>query len=388
MSFSQFSRSRPHHRGFTLVELLVVIAIIGILVGLLLPAVQAAREAARRMQCSNNLKQMGLATFNYESAHKKFPPGRLLADYSVNGVTQANYTSYNAVTGAAGQWTGFRSVHTFILPYMEQSNIYELIDFGAPTSVRMTTSGVPTNRNYQAYANAAALYICPSDPKTGRVISENNYRYNFGGSTHYGGALSSAANNNNNATLGALSVRGNGAFTIGDALKVASVTDGLSNTVFFSERNKGSGNNLSTTLPDRRFDVITSPNRTQTLISPDQIFNDCLGYVAAPSSFHFNSAGRWLDGSDFSNGWPFGFYSSTMYNHVAPPNWSGFDCGQWSAIADAPGEHAIIAARSSHTGGVNCAKGDGSVTFASSNIDTAIWRALGTRDGGEVANLE
>ncbi|MFN7291250.1 MAG: DUF1559 domain-containing protein [Pirellula sp.] len=74
--------------------------------------------------------------------------------------------------------------------------------------------------------------------------------------------------------------------------------------------------------------------------------------------------------------------------HVAPPNWGGFDCGQWSAIPDAPGEHAIVAARSSHTGGVNSARGDGSVSFVTSSVDTILWRALGTRDGGEVANID
>jgi prepilin-type N-terminal cleavage/methylation domain-containing protein len=376
--------------GFTLVELLVVIAIIGILVGLLLPAVQAAREAARRMQCSNNLKQMGLAVFNYEATHRKFPPGRLLPDWIRGTNVQVNYTNYNTVNEALGStdWTGFRSVHTFILPFMEQNNIYNLIDFGAPTAVRMTNAGVPSNRNYQAYANAAALFICPSDPNTGQIISENNYRYNFGGSTHFAGALSSAANNNTTASLGALSVRGNGAFTIGDALSVGAITDGLSNTIFFSERDKGSGNNLSVALPNRRFDMITSPNRTQTLLSPEQVFSDCLSYVAAPSGFHFNSAGRWLAGSDFSNGWPFGFYSSTMYNHVAPPNWNGFDCGTWSAIPDAPGEHAIVAARSSHTGGVNATRGDGSITFISQGIDVLVWRSLGTRNGGEVVSVE
>ena len=381
-------RSFPTKRAFTLVELLVVIAIIGILVGLLLPAVQAAREAARRMQCSNNLKQIGLAVFNYESAHKRFPPGRLTPDMSINGVVSTVYTSYNNINGTPGQWTGFRSVHTFILPFMEQTAIYNLIDFGAPTSVRMTMNGAPFNRNFAAYANAANLYICPSDPNTGRVISENNYRYNFGGSTHYAGALNSNANNNNNATLGIFSVRGNGAFSIGDALRMSTISDGLSNTVFFSERDKGSGRNMAQTPPDRRYDIITMPGRTQNLISPDQIFEACRTAPPAITTFNFNSAGRWLEGSDFSNGWPFGFYSSTMYNHVAPPNWQGFDCGQWSAIPDAPGEHAIIAARSSHTGGVNTARGDGSVSFVSSSVDVILWRALGTRDGGEVANIE
>lgn len=380
------SRSRA---GFTLVELLVVIAIIGILVGLLLPAVQAAREAARRMQCSNNLKQMGLAVFNYESAHKKFPPGRMAPDWVRGGSARSSYTNYNSVQQGAGStdWTGFRSVHMFILPFMEQTNIYNLIDFGAPSAVRMTRNGVPENTNYTAYANAAGLFNCPSDPNTDTVISENNYRYNFGGSTPYAGALDSNNNDNTNARFMSLSCRGNGAFTIGEALRVGTHTDGLSNTVFFAERNKGSGNDLGNQAPDNRFDMITMPGRTRGLLDPDLVANNCLANPG-PSRFHFNSAGRWLSGSDFSNGWPFGFYSSTMYNHVVPPNWSGLDCGTWSAIPDAPGEHAIVAARSMHTGGVNASMGDGSVHFVSENIDTLTWRALGTRDGGEVASIE
>ncbi len=139
------------------------------------------------MQCSNNLKQMGLATLNYESTHKKFPPGRLAPDWSINGVAQTSYTAYGGVniSRTSGHWTGFRSVHSFILPFMEQTAIYNLIDFSVPTNVQMTTGGgvTPFNPNYNAYSKAAGLFICPSCPFTGLVISENNYRYNFGGST-------------------------------------------------------------------------------------------------------------------------------------------------------------------------------------------------------------
>ena len=374
--------------GFTLVELLVVIAIIGILVGLLLPAVQAAREAARRMQCQNNLKQMGLACFNYESAHKRFPPGRLAPDWMQAGAPRESYTNYNSVQqGATTDWTGFRSVHVFILPFMEQSNIYNLIDFGQASAVRMTTGGTPSNVNYEAYAQAANLFICPSDPNIDRVISENCYRYNFGGSTPYAGAQDSNNNHVLNARLGDLLSRGNGAFSIGDGLKVGSFNDGLSNTAFFSERTTGSGSDMRSSLPDNRFDIITMPGRTRGLLPPDTVMNNCL-VDPFISRFNFSSAGRWLPGSDFSNGWPFGFYSSTMYNHVVPPNWRGFDCGTWSAIPDAPGEHAIIAARSMHTGGVNTAMGDGSVHFVSQNIDTQVWRGLGTRNLGEIVSLE
>jgi prepilin-type processing-associated H-X9-DG protein len=274
---------------------------------------------------------------------------------------------------------------------MEQGNIYDLIDFSVPTAVRMTTGGgvTPVNANYRAYANAAALFICPSCPNTGVVITENNYRYNFGGSTPFGGAEGSTTNHILTATSPAgFSSKGNGAFTIGPALTPADFIDGMSNTVFFSERTKGSGRNLATELPTEG-DVTNMASRPQGLVDADVMFAACQAQAPGLNGgFNFNSMGRWLPGSDFSNGWPFGFYSATMYNHVAPPNWRAIDCGTRSAIADAPGEHAIISARSHHTGGVNASMGDGSVRFVSDSIDLQIWRAVGTRANGEVAQLD
>ncbi len=385
------SRKCPKHsgQGFTLVELLVVIAIIGILVALLLPAVQAARAAARRMQCKNNLKQIALATLNYESTHRKLPPGRLLPDWTVNQLPRTSYTNYNSVdqNPSSGHWTGFRSVHTFILPYMEQSVIYDLIDFGTPTTVRMTSGGTPYNANYEAYAKAAGLFICPSCPNTGRVISENNYRANFGGSTPYAGAVNSNRNDDNGATAFGFSCRGNGAFTAGDALSLSAFTDGTSNTAMFSERIKGSGFDLATSSPTL-YDMITMPGRANAMLAPDTMMQQCMTFDGSPSPYHFNSAGRWLPGSDWSNGWPFGFYSSTLYNHVAPPNWQYWDCGSWSAIPDAPGEHAIVSAHSDHSGGVNVALVDGSVRLVSDTIDLQVWRTVGTRAGSEVESFD
>ncbi len=369
-------------RAFTLVELLVVIAIIGILVALLLPAVQAAREAARRTQCTNNLKQIVLGCINFESAHNEFPPGRLAPDWSVNGTPRTSYTNYNQVQQNESHTIGFYSVHLWILPYMEDGNVYSMIDFDRAQQLRMTDGGLPSNINYQAYASAAGMFICPSDANTGRVISENNYRYNFGGSTPYGGAASHSAQANIEAEVNGLPARGNGAFTIGDAgLSPGEFSDGLSKTAFFSERIKGSGQ-ATNQLPTKA-DFITMPNRAPGMIPVETIFERCLSYTPQIDPFNFMTPGRWLEGSDWSNGWPFAGYANTEYNHVAPPNWQGQDCGAYSAIPDTPGEHAIVSARSDHPGVVVVTYGDGRASAVSESIDLIVWRAQGSRNGGE-----
>jgi len=377
---------RKTQRGFTLIELLVVIAIIAVLVSLLLPAVQQAREAARRTQCKNNLKQIGLGLHNYLSSFNVFPPGRMSPDLIVKNVVSTSYTSYNAADSNAvqGTWVGAISVHVFILPYMEQANIYNLMNFAGPQARRMTTAGVPTNPNYAAYANIDPVFLCPSDPNVSGMPTENSYVYNFGGSTPYAGAFNSTQQTTFSSLISGFPSTGNGAFTVG-SLSTGKYLDGLSNTVFFAERTMGSGGNMATTLPGPS-DIITSPNRVQTPPpSPDQMYSDCLNAPPLISSFNFSSFGRWLNGSDFSDGWPFAGYFGTMYNHTAQPNWKGSDCGNWSAIADTPGEHAIISARSKHPGGVNILYGDSHVSFVTDSVDLGVWRAVGTRSGSEPA---
>ncbi|MGL5095666.1 MAG: H-X9-DG-CTERM domain-containing protein, partial [Planctomycetia bacterium] len=142
------------------------------------------------------------------------------------------------------------------------------------------------------------------------------------------------------------------------------------------------GQNMATARPTLA-DTITSPNRVAGAIDPQGMFNTCLTAPVAVNNFNFSSPGRWLVGEDFSNGWHTASYSGSMYNHMATPNWTSIDCGNWSAIADAPGEHMIMSARSYHTGGVNVVFGDGTVAFIGDSIDRSVYQALGTRDGEE-----
>jgi prepilin-type N-terminal cleavage/methylation domain-containing protein len=367
--------------GFTLVELLVVIAIIATLIGLLLPAVQGARESARRVQCQNNLKQIGLAIYGFESVHKRFPSPRTAPDWQVGTTVQRSYTSYQGV--AQAHKTGFYSVHIWLLPHMEQAQITDQIKFNQAQMKLMNGS----NNNFAAYSQVIPTFLCPSDGNRGRLATENSYRANVGGSTPYGGAQSTSRQDLHTASSSdGFPVTGNGAFQPFKRLKATDITDGLSKTAFFAERTMGSGLNSATTMPTKS-DFITMPGRTNSPVPRNTMMRQCESASPTITNLNFTGAGRWPVGDNWSNGWPFSGYDATQYNHVAPPNWQGWDCGNWSAISDTPGEHAIVSARSQHPGVVNVLFGDAGVVAISEIVDLAVWRAIGTRaaEPGETA---
>ena len=317
--------SKTAHRGFTLIELLVVIAIIAILIGLLLPAVQKVREAAARMKCSNNLKQLGLAMHGHESALGVFPQGR-------NG--------YPKVVSAPAR----------LLAYVEQENLQKLI---APDGTLFL--GTP---NDSAAKNRVTLFVCPSDPQNG-VAPNSAY---FG--TNYVACNGAGVTYDSSGTIVAYHkiAEGNGVFAQ-IPVRIADITDGTTNTAAFSESLIGNGTAIASMPTDPQtirlavLEVAGGNNPTPA---------DCEGGVGVWNS---KRGEQWINGH----------FGNTLYNHFYTPNQAGkWDCGNGSH------NRGLTAARSAHTGGVNMLLCDGSVRFTRDSVDPVAWRSLSTRAGGEV----
>jgi len=357
--------------GFTLIELLVVIAIIAVLIALLLPAVQSAREAARRSQCTNNLKQIGLALHNYHTAQNSFPTG-----------VAASNNPWNASNGCSAlvTWNGW-SVHAMLLPYLEATPVYNSINF----------SFDPLVCNSQNFQNTAFLtiipaFLCPTDPYSGKSGGYiNNYCASIG------------------TTIGIVQNYGQdscGVFAYQVCHNVGHITDGTSNTVAFAEALVGDGN-----------------KKTQGTYPGDgvSIAQYCWTYNAENNASYYlqtalpNCTAAWqtIRASGSGNGhvlginrgqyWGWGAEAMTLFNTIVPPNatqygWSfcrnGCEtCCGGSACADA--DHAEIAnANSMHPGGANVMFADGSVRFIKSSISIQTWWSLGTRDNGEVISSD
>lgn len=322
---------RRTQKGFTLIELLVVIAIIAILVALLLPAVQQAREAARRTQCKNNLKQIGLALHNYHDVFSVFPPGRVRNTYE--GIVDAWYTGNIA-------W------QPRILAQMEQGNIYQNIDWnlGRGTSGTDGHGGVNGANPGGARRQIIPGFRCPSDPGTGGVPWIRPDGVPVTGAP----ANAGYAQNNYAAAVGVSTRLTNnppGLFGQNTRRSMRDLTDGSSNTIavaeivigFYRVATNDSGNN--TPCVDGAKD---SGSTVQT-----------------------------------GNSWFYAYFpQSAFFSSYLPPNGKTLDCGVNS-------DRVNVASRSMHTGGVQGLLGDGSVRFVSENIDLATWGRLGDiSDGG------
>jgi prepilin-type N-terminal cleavage/methylation domain-containing protein len=314
--------------AFTLIELLVVIAIITILIGLLVPAVQKVREAAARMKCQNNLHQLAVALHNHHDTTGKFPPS-------------GTWTASGAGSGFSG--------HCFLLPYIEQDNLYKSINFNVNAS--------DTAFNAGARGARVPIFECPSDPMNSLPAgwAGTNYRLNNGVNL-----LNSYGENDpsrNNASL----PPPNGGFFTNEACRMADILDGTSNTAAISEHIKGDFSNAISTPNADTYRPGTYPNNV------DEAYAQCMAIDITNLSYQGNSNGGapWL-----------------QHSHTGTRYWHGFLPGARSCMF--PPQRIQTTANSGHSNIVNVALFDGSVRSVSYSISLATWRALGTRNGGEV----
>jgi prepilin-type N-terminal cleavage/methylation domain-containing protein/prepilin-type processing-associated H-X9-DG protein len=342
------------HSGLTLIELLAVTAIIAILIGLIVPAIQMAREAAARVSCQNNLKQMALACSNYEATNNMLPPG-------------ASNEKANA------------SMQVLILPYLGQDSVYNLFDFTI-----LINNAPDGSTNAIARTQEIKTYLCPSDPEAGRqpTIPVN------GGRSNYFGNIGTTADFNStdplhvgvfNFTPYALNA------PVPNPVRVTDIKDGTSNTAMISETKRATNCNAGKYDPTAVHTIlVTDPgwNVLTPQYGPTVYEADDETALIQGQTYHcnvFDSASRLIAyrGCQYYRGLP----EVSMYTHTVPPNYSGYDCGDRTKFT-----MAHVAARSYHRGGVNVCFVDGSVHFIADSVVFSVWQALGTSRAGDIVN--
>jgi prepilin-type N-terminal cleavage/methylation domain-containing protein/prepilin-type processing-associated H-X9-DG protein len=359
-----------NRRGFTLIELLVVIAIIAVLIALLLPAVQSAREAARRIQCTNNLKQLALSLANYSTATGAFPPG-------------IDTTSF--AQGSLSNWTSW-SAHAMLLPYVEQTPLYNAANF----SWAIYTT---PDFNSTVYNTRIGGFLCPSDAIAGQ-FNTNSYYGSIGTST-----IQYPANGNTTGIFQVFNSSGNTS-----SVTIAAITDGTSNTIAFGEglvgdftrNNNYKGNGLAG-APDPSGivsgsiagnDAETNPKAVLAALQSCNTFwqssalATCQGYSACdPIGL------KQYDGKT----WALGERGLTLFNTIVPPNSKQYpwhSCRLTSCPSCAPEASSFIDACSNHPGGANFAFCDGSVRFIKDSVNMLTYESLGTKSDGEVISSD
>jgi prepilin-type N-terminal cleavage/methylation domain-containing protein/prepilin-type processing-associated H-X9-DG protein len=317
-------------RAFTLIELLVVIAIIAVLIALLVPAVQKVREAASRTQCTNNLKQIGLALHNYHGSYNCFPSSHWRKVWAVDPTNPQGHFRWSCLAQ--------------LTPYLEQGAVYSKLDLSVPLygggAVQPSTDPFP--QNVAMLSVIIPTFLCPSD----------QFRFVISGRGPSNYAACVGSNVDGDAAVG------NGMFFQNSKVRILDVTDGTSYTAAFSESLLGAGGANQTGSTG---DVKTLYKNVTTVAAFTTAGCD------ASTELVTDRMSLWADGS----------YNAGLYNHVLTPNTPTMDCVKHSN----PGWRAP---RSRHAGGVNMLFGDGSVRFVSDGINSATYSAMGTRSGNDV----
>lgn len=326
-------------RGFTLVELLVTISLIGVIVALLLPAVQFSREAARRIQCLNNLRGLGAASHEHVASHEAFP------------YTSSTPKQFLTHKGDA-RFQLAASPHASLLVSLDPS-VYRQIDFSDFWLIDLSDHlGAVNEANDQLLNQNVPLFRCPSDrPQLGA----NNYRANVGL------AMQPAMGSNKD-----FPIKRRGAFDLAANIRPSDFVDGLSQTVLFSEKVIGDFDETRMSPFTDRFNWLNDlPESTEQVIE--------LCSTSAPVGWrHFSYGG---------SNWLLGGMNATYYNHLLTPNSKVPDCSGGAPAAG--GASGIYSARSYHANGVNIVMADGAGRFVSETINLRVWRAMGTRNGSD-----
>jgi len=376
--------------AFTLVELLVVIAIIGILIALLLPAVQAAREAARRMQCTNHLKQFGLAVHTYHDATKSFPGGRncLGSKYAAGQNTNSNYDGVNTAR-VIGRW----SIAVILMPYLEQGPIYTQLVAHAEADdpdERLVNPWTPSSR-FPILATRINCFQCPSDGDArspGLDHGQGRISYvHCRGDGLWNNERARVDEGDSRAKVGA-----RGAFRVGEYGSIGAISDGTSNTIMFSESVTSGASGAG----------VTGPIKGNFIDGLGSLYNGtgnpgaCMVARLNAQSYNKDISGQSWRGHRFGDG----AMVLNGFVTVIPPN------GPSCAYAAGDAGWAVMSPSSYHTGGVNGCLADGSVQFVSETIQTdnldgseagnqrpsgqspyGVWGAMGTAAGGESKSI-
>jgi len=389
-------------RGFTLVELLVVVAIIGILVSLLLPAVQAAREAARRASCANNLKQLALAAHNFHSAQGSFPEGRNVNDFITS--------------------KGVYSFFPRLLPYLDQGALFQSINFTVDlTNTNTTYPGGPAEKDSTGVTTTAVpLFRCPSDTDyftdpAGINLNfygwqHNNYRGNFGNDTGLvtKTAAAGAATNAPNYYNGNLyQDQSNGVFLVGRKVSINDILDGSSNTALFSETALGDNDQTKASLLRDFFSVsggagTSNPPTSADIYGLQNVLSQPILDAAASGTYtvtgtQYTTSLTEVQYSFKGRTYLGGSKNAVTYNHIGLPNTASVvytgSTSQVTSVSSSSGAAfinnaaAASTASSLHGNGVNLALADGAVRFIKNDISPPVWWSLGSIAGAASGTL-